>query len=211
MSYTLANPVGATVKLNLAIGIACLSLSWGMPLYASDEAECNSLTAQSSGKPRHNEPLPQRSGPRVKTTGRVPHTQLDVEFKPKIYNDLFRLAFLLPGIEERPTIVSLAGAKGMWLDNKVAVLHPKAIVSGREFAHIHKDGSLHAPLPYKRALELEQKGWGERHPWADRNDGWEGLVMLYSATDTDQLKTLIQLVTESYNFVTGQSVSVPGC
>jgi len=118
---------------------------------------------------------------------------------------------MLPDLEEHPTIVSLPGAKGMWLAKGVPVVHPKAIVSGREFAHIHTDGSLHTPLPLKRALELEEKGWGERHPWADRRDGWEGLVMLYSASTEEELKTLMQLITESYNYVTGLNIQSPAC
>ena len=46
-----------------------------------------------------------------------------------------------------------------------------------------------------RALELERKGWGERHPWASQNEGWEGFVMLYSANAENDLITLVQLIT----------------
>jgi len=155
-------------------------------------------------------PLPERQGPRVQTTGSVPHEQIGVSSNAQINDELFKLAFALQGLEKR-TIVSLPGATGMWLEKNLPVEHPKAIVRGREFAHIHTDGSLHAPLPLKRALELEKKGWGERHPWADRNEGWEGLVMLYSATNDEQLQTLIQLITESYNYVTGQNSPIPNC
>jgi hypothetical protein len=167
--------------------------------------------AQASVQKLSDTPLPERVGPRIQTSGRVPHVQVGVVPRVAINEELFRLAFTLPGLEERPTIVSLPGGIGMWLADGVPVVHPKAIVSGREFAHIHTDGSLHAPLPFKRALELEKKGWGERHPWADRNDGWEGFVMLYSASTTDELKTLVQLIAESYNYVTGQSIQAPGC
>lgn len=155
--------------------------------------------------------LPERSGPRVQTSGGVPHVQIGVNSSADIYDALLRIAFGLPGLEERPTVVSLPGAKGMWLADDVPIKQPESIVSGREFAHIHPDGSLHAPLPLKRAIEVEKKGWGERHPWANRFDGWEGLVMLYSATNEDELETLVQLVYESYIFVTGQSARVIGC
>ena len=198
------------MKLKKAIGLTCVIFCWGVSTIANS-AECDSLETQAADQTLVIDPLPQRKGPRVQTSGRVPHVQLDIDLNQALVSELYRLAYLLPGVEERPTIVSLPGAKGMWLDDKVPVVHSKEIVSGREFSHIHEDGSLHAPLSYKRALEVEQKGWGERHPWADRFDGWEGLVMLYSATDTDQLKVLIQLVTESYNYVTGQTVSTPGC
>jgi len=158
-----------------------------------------------------NTPLPERRGARIQTSGRVPHVQVGVSPVEEVNEKLFKLAFMLPDLEKHPTIVSLPGAIGMWLAEGVPVANPKAIVSGREFAHVHTDGSLHAPLPLKRAVELEQKGWGERHPWADRRDGWEGLVMLYSVSTEDELKTLVQLITESYNHVTGRTVSPPGC
>jgi hypothetical protein len=151
-------------------------------------------------------PLPERSGPRTQTTGTVPHVQIDVEPVPAVNDELLRRAFALPGVEDRPTIVSLPGAKGMWLSDNIALAHPEAIVSGREFAHIHPDGSLHAPLPYERALEVAEKGWGERHPWADEREGWEGFVMLYTPLSMEELDITFQLIVESYNHVTGQTV-----
>ena len=94
----------------------------------------------------------------------------------------------------------------MWLSDDIALAHPEAIVSGREFAHIHPDGSLHAPLPYERALEVAEKGWGERHPWADEREGWDGFVMLFTPQSMAELDVIFQLIVESYNHVTGQTV-----
>jgi len=173
--------------------------------------ECSADESQVSAMELANTALPERSGNRTQTSGRVPHVQIGVTPVKEVTQALFRLAFMLPDIEKRPTRVSLPGASGMWLAEGVSVKHPSAIVAGREFAHIHPDGSLHAPLPRARAVELTKKGWGEHHPWADRRDGWEGLVMLYSANNEDELKILIQLVTESYNHVTGRRVLPPGC
>jgi phospholipase/carboxylesterase len=151
-------------------------------------------------------PLSERSGPRTKTSGTVPHVQIGVEPVTAVNDELFRRAYLLPGVENRPTIVSLPGARGMWLGDDIALAHPEAIVSGREFAHIHPDGSLHAPLPYERALEVAEKGWGERHPWADEREGWDGLVMLFTPQSMAELDIVFQLIVESYNHVTGQTV-----
>ncbi len=150
--------------------------------------------------------LPERTGPRTRTTGTVPHTQLGVDPVAEVNDQLFRRAYALPGVQDRATIVSLPGARGMWLDESIPVIHPEAIVAGREFAHIHEDGSLHAPLPLDRALEVEETGWGERHPWADQRDGWEGLVMLYTPQSMVELDITFQLIVESYNYVTGQNV-----
>jgi phospholipase/carboxylesterase len=138
----------------------------------------------------------------------VPHVQIDVEAVPDVNDELHRLAFALPGVENRATIVSLPGARGMWLDEGISLAHPETIVSGREFAHIHPDGSLHAPLPFERALEAVEKGWAERHPWADEREGWDGFVMLFTPQSMDELDVTFQLILESYNFVTGRSLTI---
>ena len=94
----------------------------------------------------------------------------------------------------------------MWLLAELPIVRPEAIVRGREFAHIHPDGSLHAPLPIERALEVAEKGWGERHPWADQRDGWGGFVMLFTPRSMGELTITFQLIVESYNYVTGLQV-----
>jgi len=159
-----------------------------------------------SGSDLNFVPLPERSGPRTQTSGTVPHIQIDVEPVTAVNDELIRLAFSLPGVEERPTIVSLPGALGMWLSEDITLAHSEAIVNGREFSHIHPDGSLHVPLPYERALEIAEKGWGERHPWADEREGWDGFVMLYTPQSMAELDVIFQLIVESYNHVTGQTV-----
>lgn len=156
-----------------------------------------------------SEPLPMRSGERIRTTGSVPHVQTNVQPDRAINEALEKFAFSLPGITERPTRVSLPGAKGMWLDDTVALDRPDTILSGREFAHIHPDGSLHAPLPVERARELQEKGWGEFHPWSGRRPGMDGFVMIYSALDEEELAVVSQLIIDSYNHVTGRSLREP--
>ena len=94
----------------------------------------------------------------------------------------------------------------MWLLDDVEVARPDAIVSGREFAHIHEDGSLHAPLPLARALEVAEKGWGERHPWAELRPGWDGFVMLFTPLSMEELEVTFQLIVDSYNHVTGREL-----
>ena len=124
--------------------------------------------------------LPERSGPRTSTSGTVPHVQINVKPVAPVNEELFRRAYLLPGVEDRPTVVSLPGGRGMWLSANIDIAHPEAVLVGREFAHIHTDGSLHAPLPIERAMEVDEKGWGELHPWSGEREGFDGLVMLYT-------------------------------
>ena len=102
-------------------------------------------------------PLLERSGPRTQTTGSVPHVQINVESVQAVNGELHRRSFALPGVENHPTIVSLPGATGMWLGDGVPVTQPEVIVAGREFAHIHPDGSLHAALPYLASTDIG--GW----------------------------------------------------
>ncbi len=151
-------------------------------------------------------PLPKRASPRPKTTPDVPHIQIGVEPVPEVNTELFRRVYILPGVEKRPSIISLPGAWGLWLDDKLTLVHPEVIIAGREFAHIHPDGSLHASLAPKRAREAVQTGWAIRHPWADQREGWAGFVMLYTPQSMEELDVTFQLIVDSYNFVTGQNI-----
>ena len=150
-------------------------------------------------------PLPQQAGPRPKTTGAVPHQQIGVEAVSDLNTSLHSWVSSLPDVEMQNSIASLPGAIGIWLREGATIAQPQAILAGREFAHIHPDGSLHTPLPFARALEAVEKGWAERHPWAERRAGWEGLVMLYTPQSEADLEIVFQLIVESYNFVTGQA------
>ncbi|MCO4773812.1 MAG: phospholipase [Deltaproteobacteria bacterium] len=165
---------------------------------------CGCPSAPQDTSPGDLAPLPVRDDPLQQTSGTVPHVQLDIDPDQEVVDELIRRSFLLPDLENRPTVVSLPGALGMWLTDEVEIAHPEVIVEGREFAHIHPDGSLHAPLPVARAFEVAETGWGERHPWADDRDGWEGFVMLFTPRSMEELEVTFQLVVESYNHVTGR-------
>jgi phospholipase/carboxylesterase len=192
--------------------VACQNterINEGAPTISNEQPTMPEPTPETQNEPELDfAPLPQRSGPVTQTSGEVPHVQIGVDLVPAVNDELHRLAFALPDVENRPTIVSLPGARGMWLSDEIILSHPEVIVSGREFAHIHPDGSLHLPLPYERALEAVEKGWAERHPWADERDGWEGFVMLFTPQSMDELDVTFQLILDSYNFVTGRSITL---
>lgn len=149
-------------------------------------------------------PLPRRIGPRPLTHKGMPHAQIDVRPVRRVHEELFRLAFSLPDVEDRPTVISVPGARALWLREGVPLAHPEVIVAGREFAHIHPDGSLHAALAPERAREAVEAGWAEPHPLAAAM-GWEGMVMLYTPRTMDELAVIFQLVVDAYNFVTGRT------
>lgn len=153
-----------------------------------------------------DDPLPQRARARPQTTAGVPHMQIGVTSVPAVDAALLRWVATLPGVDVRPTVISLPGAKGFWIEERVALARPQAIVGGREFAHVHPDGSLHASLAPARAREAIQAGWAVAHPWADQRAGWEGFVMLYTPQSMAELEVTFGLVVDAYNFVTGQAV-----
>lgn len=90
---------------------------------------------------------PIRTTPRPATTTGVPHVQIDVVPQPDLAAALLTRVAELPDVEIRETVISLPGAKGFWLADDLELARPEAIVGGREFAHMHPDGSLHASEP----------------------------------------------------------------
>lgn len=116
----------------------------------------------------------------------------------------------IPGVEIRDTVVSLPGAQGFWLNEDVTLARPDVIVGGREFAHVHPDGSLHASVAPELAAQAVDAGWAVHHPWANQRPGWDGFVMIYTPGSVDEMKTVFQLVLESYSFVTGRDMASTG-
>ncbi|MGH2404952.1 MAG: luciferase family protein [bacterium] len=136
----------------------------------------------------------------------MPHAQVGVRPLAEVHRELSRRAYALPDVEDRPTVISVPGARALWLRDDVPLAHPEVIVAGREFGHIHPDGSLHVSLPSGRAREAIEAGWAEPHPIADQL-GIEGIVMLYTPRTLEELDTIFQLIVDSYNFVTGRAAN----
>ena len=151
--------------------------------------------------------LPQRQSAVPETTNSVPHIQLDVTPNPVLNEALVDRITDLPGVYTENTANSLAGARGFRLRSDVNVSKPQRLLGGREFAHLHADGSLHAFLPPKLAQHAIEQEWGTWHPWARQNPGWDGFIMIYTPSTDAELNVVISLVTRSYEFVTGQTVA----
>jgi len=153
----------------------------------------------------HSMELQERKRARPPTHQGMPHAQIGIQPVAAIHAELFRRSFSLPKVQNRPTVISVPGARALWLTENSPLAHPEVIVRGREFAHIHPDGSLHLSLPPERAREAVEKGWAEPHPIAGYL-GIEGMVLLYTPLDEEELDLVFQLIVESYNFVTGSSI-----
>jgi hypothetical protein len=149
--------------------------------------------------------LPRREGPRPRTTPTNPHTQLDQNPGPHVVEELALRVFALPDVEERPSAISVPGARAMWLSEGVPAGPREGFMIGREFAHIHPlpDGSLHAALPPETADEAVEKGWAEQHPVARMGYIPENVVMIYAPRDTQELEIVLGLVEESRRYAIG--------
>ena len=158
--------------------------------------------------------LPERIGERRQTTGDVPHQQLGAEPVPEVDSELRRRIFALPGVEDRASERSLPGARGLWFTDGLELVRTDVlggaregvIGSSREFAHIHPDGSLHVWLPVERAIEVHETKWGELHPWVDRENFWDGVVMVYTPETLDEVDVAVRIVVDAYNFITGENL-----
>lgn len=156
-----------------------------------------SVMAQDMSFPKRETPIPQ-------TTRGVPHLQIGLEAVSALSEKLLQRVGQFPGVSIGATRVSLPGGIGFQLDDDMALAHPEVIVGGREFAHMHTDGSLHASLEPELARTAIEAGWAVAHPWANQRKGWEGFVMIFTPTTPDELAVVTDLVERSYSFVTGQ-------
>ena len=57
--------------------------------------------------------IPERAGPRPKTTDRVPHMQIGVTGVPQLSEQLIDRVDAMRGVAVRPTVISIPGAWGI--------------------------------------------------------------------------------------------------
>jgi len=145
--------------------------------------------------------LPVRALPPAVTTGSVPHRQLDPLIIPSVIAELHERVFGLTEVESRESLL-VPGATAIWIRPEVTIGRPECIIAGREVAHIHLDGSLHAVLPLGRIPEAESAGWVEPHPWAGLQPGFEAFVLIFSPRSSEEVDVAFDLVLEGLRFVT---------
>ena len=151
--------------------------------------------------------VPARPGPRPRTTSPgIPHHQLDQQPTNGAVGDgLAARLFGLPGVEERPSGISVPGARALWLAADAARGPREAFFVDREFAHLHPapDVSLHVTLPTPEAEAVIAAGWGEWHPYVQSGLLPRTVVMLYAPRDAAEAGIVEQLVRRSWQFARG--------
>jgi hypothetical protein len=152
--------------------------------------------------------LRSRIGSRPRTTPSNPHIQLDQQpTDPGLVDELARRAFALPGVIERPSGISVPGARALVLADDEPTGPADAFLIGREFAHLHPspDHSLHAMLPPDIVTAAIEAGWAENHPVALRGLIPRTAVMLYAPRDETELSVIETLIRESHAFARPRS------
>lgn len=147
--------------------------------------------------------LPPRAGSRPRTTGEIPHSQLDQQPADSQHVDaIFAEALSWPAVLGRPSEISIEGARALTLDGSVTSGPAEAFVVGREFCHVHAQGdfSLHATLPVPLAKAAESAGWAEPHFLVHSGRAPATVVMLYAPRDEREREVVLSLVRASYEF-----------
>ncbi len=146
--------------------------------------------------------LPSRIGERPQTSKDIPHVQIGVSLVPEVHDEMILQIYSIPGVEDQVSV--LTSWRALWLNDTLRINVPEAIIDGREFAHIHGDGSLHIFLEPVRADQAVEAGWADHHPFAVQSqEGWDGFVLLYTPQTFDELDVITQLIIDGYNYVTG--------
>ncbi|MEO0444865.1 MAG: luciferase family protein [Verrucomicrobiota bacterium] len=154
-----------------------------------------------------NEPisLPQRQGVAPETTDKLPHSQLTQHGPDEIVQQLHDWCFSLSGVVNKPSGISVPGARALVIDDS-AEANLRAFMVGREFAHIHPkpdNGSMHVKLPPADASEVVKKGWGEDHYLVTQGHYPPGLVMLFSPRNEEELEAIQSILKRVHEFATG--------
>jgi luciferase-like monooxygenase len=139
--------------------------------------------------------LPQRAGPRPRTTPWAPHIQQDQNAPADMQAELAQRVFALPDVEERPGTVAHPAERAIWLRDEVPVAPADAFLGNREIGHFHPwDGSLHIVLAPELAEAAVAAGWAEVHPVALAGMTPTNRVMLYGPRDHHEVDTIFGLI-----------------
>ena len=87
-------------------------------------------------------PFPRRVGPRPRTTPTNPHTQLDQNAPLELQQEIADFMFGLGCVREVPSLISVPGARAMWLQESCAAGPEHAFMVGREMKPFPSSTSL---------------------------------------------------------------------
>jgi len=155
-------------------------------------------------------PFTRRTGDAPKTGLTPPQLQFSDESPRDIYRHMHEWAFSTFAratgvVREHDTLISVATTRALWLDEAVPTAHPDAFMppaGNREFAHLHRDGSLHVCVSDGVAEQVLDHGWGLLHPWKDRG---VNEILVYAPRNLDETRVAKWAISRAYEYATGNA------
>jgi hypothetical protein len=88
------------------------------------------------------------------------------------------------------------GATGLHLPDSTAS-YPTAFMVGREYVHIHEDGSLHVAANPFTVDDIIANGWAERHPEAGSSLP-ANVLFVHAPRNEEELEAVIDIVRTAF-------------
>ena len=153
--------------------------------------------------------LPKREGVKPRTNPQPPHLQYNQHSPREIYNSLADWMFnAFPKSREHKTLISVPTSRAMWLDEDIKNTPRDGFMppptTSREFAHLHKDGSIHVCLPENDIEAIYDAKWGEPHPYKHHG---VNEILVYAPQNKQEMETLKQVIVASYEYLTNEKYS----
>ena len=146
---------------------------------------------------------------RIGQTPQIGQTPPQLQFSDKSPRDIYQkfhdwMFSTFPKVRKEPTRISVPTSIAMWLDENEDVGHIDAFMppsGGREFTHIHLDGSFHTVVGADVENEIITKKWGVRHMYYD-----QGVkeVLVYAPRNEEEIEIAKTIVIKSYEYATGK-------
>ena len=161
-------------------------------------------TATATGEPDPCTDLPERAGPRPRTTPTNPQYQLEQVPEEPLSDALFERLAHLDGVELRESLRSPPGTIGFFLAGSDGTPE-EAFLLGTEFAHVHvtQEHGLHLIVPEPARTSAIERGWIEPHPMAGLPTVSPLTVLAYAPRDATELDVIVRLVTLAHRHARG--------
>ena len=151
--------------------------------------------------------LPRRNGEAPEIGKEPPQLQFSNQSPRDIYLKFHDWMFsTFPKVRMEPTRISVPTSIAMWLDENESVGHSDAFMppsGGREFTHLHLDGSIHTVVGTEVEDEIINNKWGVRHMYYDRG---VKEILMFAPRNEVELEIVKTVVIKSYEYASGKSL-----
>lgn len=153
--------------------------------------------------------LTERKGEAPTVGATTPQLQFSDKSPEEIRVKLWDWAFsTFPKVRKETSKISVPTSQALWLHEDEEVANSDAFMppaGGREFTHLHLDGSIHAVVSTEVENEVINKKWGVRHPLYYSHGVKE--ILVYAPRNEEEIKVLQAVIIKSYEYATGKTVN----